>query len=145
MSDDTLLKKPQFAAENLWKAGRTKHDEKYDAMLKLGYADIETLHEKGKVYGDSWRKRGGTDSFFMLARKWDRIENHVKAHNSNILQTILSQHHEGQIGDGSCIEDLRDLRRYLLLVDEYCTSLIERGKQTGIDVGEADARYTGQD
>lgn len=68
---------------------------------------------KNHEYGASWRKRGGVDSFMMLARKWDRIENQVQAHGWNILKLC-----EDDRADGPR-DDLRDLIGYLMLVLEH--------------------------
>jgi hypothetical protein len=48
----------------------------------------------------------------MLARKWDRIENQAKKENYDIFETIRKDPREEGI-----IDDIRDLRRYLLLVE----------------------------
>ena len=81
--------------------------------------DIEVLNEKGKVYGDSWKKRGGVGAFMMLARKWDRIENQMQASGYDIFKCDV---HEK---DG-LLDDIQDLRRYLMLVEEELLFLNER-------------------
>ena len=48
-------------------------------------ADVKTLEEKGRTYGDSWKRRGGVGAFMMLARKWDRIENQASKLNYDIF------------------------------------------------------------
>ena len=48
----------------------------------------------------------------MLARKWDRIENLTKKYDYDIFHTI--EEHPEETG---VIDDIRDLRRYLLLVE----------------------------
>ena len=49
----------------------------------------------------------------MLARKWDRIENQVKqGHEYDVFQAI-----EKDTEPTGRIDDVRDLRRYLLLVE----------------------------
>lgn len=87
--------------------------ENYDLLKSLANRDIVILQEKGKHYGDSWRKRGGIGAFMMLARKWDRIENMAKIHNYDVFASER---------DG-VLEDIADLRRYLLLVEGH---MIER-------------------
>ena len=47
----------------------------------ITHADITGLLKAERSYGDSWKKRGGVGAFMMLARKWDRLENQVKAHD----------------------------------------------------------------
>jgi hypothetical protein len=91
--------------------------EDYVHINKLACEDVERLIYKGKTYGDSWRKRGGVGAFMMLARKWDRIENAAQAHDWNIFKAISA----GPNGVDGVIEDIQDLRAYLLLVESYMT------------------------
>ena len=81
-------------------------------MTKLLADDLKGLTEAEKSYGDSWKKRGGIGAFMMLARKWDRIEQQVKAHNYDVLISLQKDTREEGL-----LDDIRDLRRYLLLVD----------------------------
>lgn len=86
--------------------------------------DLRVILVKDKEYGRSWLKRGGVGAFIMLARKWDRIEEQVKrtmtsgtetANSWNVFSHIfLDQRPEG------IIDDIQDLRRYLILVEAAC-------------------------
>ena len=76
--------------------------------------DVTELEEAYHSYGDSWRKRGGIGAYMMLARKWDRLENKVKEHEWDIFEAINEDPR-----DEGILDDIRDLRRYLLLVDEF--------------------------
>ena len=78
----------------------------------LANGDVTALEEAQKSYGDSWRKRGGVGAFMMLARKWDRIENQVGKNNYDVFKTI-----KDDLTDTGILDDIRDLRRYLLLVE----------------------------
>ena len=78
----------------------------------LATEDVKGLHEAEQSYGDSWKKRGGVGAFMMLARKWDRLENQVTKVNYDIFQAI--QHDTRPEG---ILDDIQDLRRYLLLVE----------------------------
>ena len=80
-------------------------------LLVIAERDVRTLEEKGKAYGDSWKRRGGTGAFMMLARKWDRLENQAEAHSFDVFAAIRDD------PDG-VLDDIRDLRCYLLLVEE---------------------------
>lgn len=40
--------------------------------------DLAVLQKKDVEYGGSWKKRGGANVFFMLCRKWDRLEEQLK-------------------------------------------------------------------
>ena len=78
----------------------------------LANDDVSALHEAEKSYGDSWKKRGGIGAFMMLARKWDRIENQSNDYTYDIFLAL----EDDQRPEG-LIDDIRDLRRYLLLVE----------------------------
>lgn len=79
---------------------------------EIAHKDVQQLHEAEKSYGDSWKQRGGVGAFMMLARKWDRIENQTQREKYDIFQTIRIDSREEGV-----IDDIRDLRRYLLLVE----------------------------
>lgn len=91
-------------------------------LHELAREDAEGLIRSYAKYGDSWRRRGGWEAFANLSRKWDRIERSVLGRTdldlfSAIRNTLAS---DGTVGgkDG-LLDDIRDLRRYLLLVEEY--------------------------
>jgi hypothetical protein len=79
---------------------------------EIAHEDVQKLHEAEKSYGNSWKQRGGVGAFMMLARKWDRIENQTQREKYDIFQTIRIDSREEGV-----IDDIRDLRRYLLLVE----------------------------
>lgn len=88
--------------------------------------DLARVWEKDVQYARSWMKRGGVSAFMMLARKWDRIEEQVKkflvipgttalepgAYPYDIFSHIAADRRPEGI-----IDDIRDLRRYLALVE----------------------------
>ena len=90
--------------------------KKFERMLRIARNDVQALKAAEKSYGVSWRKRGGMGAFMMLARKWDRIENQVKAENYD----IFSSYEKDKRQEG-LLDDIQDLRRYLLLVEEHIT------------------------
>ena len=83
-----------------------------EVVKDLCLNDYTSLCEAEKTYGDSWKNRGGVGAFMMLARKWDRIENLTQKHAYDIFHTI--EEYPELTG---VIDDIRDLRRYLLLVE----------------------------
>lgn len=91
--------------------------ENYNGIAELATQDVDILQIKGQTYGSSWRNRGGVGAFMMLARKWDRIETQCKECGYNIFDVLEEQ---GEVPDG-LLDDIRDLRRYLLLVDAWMT------------------------
>ena len=79
-------------------------------------ADVVALTEAEKDYGDSWRKRGGVGAFMMLARKFDRLENQTQKYSYDVFEAYA----EDTRAEG-ILDDIQDLRRYLLLVEEFIT------------------------
>ena len=78
--------------------------------------DCLGLTRSEESYGDSWKQRGGVGAFMMLARKWDRIEKQVLGHHYDIFAAM-----EADQRDEGILDDIRDLRRYLFLIDaEMC-------------------------
>ena len=87
------------------------------SLQTIADSDVVALQEAEKSYGDSWRKRGGVGALMMLARKWDRIENQVKAQQYDVFDAIESDRRAEGIMD-----DIQDLRRYLMLVEEHMST-----------------------
>lgn len=98
----------------------------YLQLLPLSNSDVLTAHAldtaqedqrvligKGQHYGDSWKRRGGVGAFMMLARKWDRLDNLLGTVGSGPELVEALQRNPGQVQD-----DINDLRRYLLLVED---------------------------
>jgi hypothetical protein len=90
----------------------TDYSEQLQYVLRVADTDVKKLHHAEQSYGDSWKKRGGTGAMMMLARKWDRLENQVTKHNWDIFAAAQQDTRPEGI-----IDDIRDLRRYLLLVE----------------------------
>lgn len=91
-----------------------------DHLRDLSDEDVEGLLKAQESYGDSWKQRGGVGAFMMLARKWDRIQNVLRVPGSDPLdpayKSIFTVATEDTRSEG-IIDDIRDLRRYLLLVE----------------------------
>tara|TARA_R110001583_G_scaffold47149_2_gene147698 strand:- start:324 stop:638 length:315 start_codon:yes stop_codon:yes gene_type:complete len=99
----------------------------FDKIHSLGVGDAVALRKAQESYGDSWRIRGGVGAFMMLARKWDRIENQVKDNDYDVFKTI-----ELDPTSHGILDDIRDLRRYLLLVEAHCAPVDEDDDDTYI-------------
>jgi len=84
--------------------------------------DAKVLKQKNAEYKDSWKKRGGVDTYFMLARKWDRIEAQVEDNGYNILDLATKD-----TRDEGLLDDIADLRRYLTLVEHEVVQRSEPG------------------
>ena len=87
---------------------------KWEQMRDIAQKDLTQLINAEKSYGDSWRRRGGTGAFMMLARKFDRIEQQSKSVNWDIFEAC-----EKYDGEDGLLDDIGDLRRYLLLVEQF--------------------------
>lgn len=98
-------------------------------LKAVALEDVAGLERAERQYGSSWKRRGGVGAFMMLARKWDRLETALKPNEAHpnlangatvdrpvapwdIFEAIRSD----QRAEG-IIDDIRDLRRYLLLVE----------------------------
>jgi hypothetical protein len=100
----------------------------FEVLADVSFTDDVVLREKRLSYGDSWQKRGGVGAYMMLARKWDRLEEQCRKFGYNIFEAVIQNDIklDGSSGitnvtlvkDG-VIDDIRDLRRYLLLVETY--------------------------
>ena len=95
-----------------------KNDHKLSEIIKqteiIWADDWTSLDRAEQDYGDSWRKRGGIGAFMMLARKWDRIEKQTFDYTYDIFLAL----EEDKRPEG-LIDDIKDLRRYLLLVEAH--------------------------
>ncbi len=90
-----------------------------DQLEQVATTDVEELVRKDKTYGGSWQKRGGIGAFMMAARKWDRLEEQMKSVNYDVFAAI-----ESDTGPDGVLDDVRDLRRYLMLIE---AEMIARG------------------
>lgn len=98
--------------------------EKSKIMSTVGILageDIHGLKIAEQSYGDSWKQRGGIGAFMMAARKWDRLEKQVTAHGYDIFKAMQADTRPEGI-----LDDIRDLRRYLFLID---AEIRDRGSQ----------------
>lgn len=87
---------------------------KWEAMKDVAQRDLEALKKAETSYGDSWKRRGGVGAFMMLARKFDRIEHQSEKHGWDIFEAG-----EAFKGEAGLLDDIRDLRRYLLLCEQH--------------------------
>lgn len=88
-------------------------------LAQVAQGDVEKLLVKDKEYGASWKKRGGVGAYMMLARKWDRLEEQVEQRAGfDIIAAARNDRRPEGI-----LDDIRDLRRYLLLVEAELLAL----------------------
>jgi hypothetical protein len=90
------------------------HTGIYNKELEMCLADAaKVLLAKNIQYGDSWKTRGGVGAFMIFARKWDRIELQAKRHGYHIFKACDADWGERD----NLMDDIRDLRNYLTLVE----------------------------
>lgn len=117
--------------------------ENYELLLMIARSDVAVLEQKGATYGSSWRNRGGIGAFMMLARKWDRIENQAFAKGYDIFNACLDSKDEV---DG-LLDDIADLRRYLLLVEGHVLNSVNQNIENALSTDECEPGpgYVSQD
>jgi hypothetical protein len=99
---------------------------KFEHRLKTIVAkDVERLLAGKQKYGDSWRKRGGREAYFNVTRKIDRIERaceQAKVDCDLFAAIQANPASDGEVaGKDGLLDDIRELRHYLLLTEEYIT------------------------
>lgn len=108
-----------------------------DYLTKIAEEDVRGLHRAQESYGDSWKRRGGVGAYMMLARKWDRLENAMTAPMDRAVTPATDlpcdrydvfERAAADARSEGIIDDIRDLRRYLLLVE---AELRSRGHHQG--------------
>jgi len=102
--------------ENIMRVESDKIEYNYSEMItiveKVAQVDVTKLHKAEQSYGNSWKQRGGVGAFMMLARKWDRLEKQVNESNYDIFLAA-----EKDTRAEGILDDIQDLRRYLMLVE----------------------------
>lgn len=99
--------------------GDMKHMLFIEAVL---HQDFACLVEKERTYKGSWKKRGGVGAAMMTLRKVDRLENILASSSYDVFQAVAAS--KGSEADGTALAEIRDLRRYLILVE---AELMSRG------------------
>lgn len=93
----------------------------FERIEGIASGDVDGLRVSNESYGDSWKKRGGANAFFMLCRKFDRIERQVERYSHDIFTAVYKDNREEGI-----LDDIRDLRRYLLLVEAHVRNELDK-------------------
>jgi hypothetical protein len=112
-----------------------------DYLLRIATEDAKITAVTDTQYGGSWKRRGGMGAFFTLARKWDRLEARLTDNQYDIFRAAVEDNRPEGLMD-----DIRDLRRYLMLVeaelrahDERVANLTERDSKA---LAEFEEQYT---
>lgn len=120
----------------------------HEHLGKICERDVQYVREKDTQYDASWKRHGGAGAFFTIVRPWDRFYHMAtgpaaSGHEHDIFRIIRAQGLSGP--DGSMIACVRDLRRYLLLLEAEMTEqlcahkdAVTLGTITGQRGGELD-------
>lgn len=93
-----------------------------DHIKAITDTDAREVLKKDIEYGSSWLKRGGVGAYMMAARKIDRLEEQVKKHHHDVLAAIAAYNSESNPLMEGLIDTIRDLRRYLILIEAEAIS-----------------------
>ena len=94
------------------KPGKTDPETlKYlDHLQAIADEDVRILNIKDREYGGSWLRRGGSGAYHAGIRKADRLDTSVERYGYDVFKAIAEDNRQEGI-----LDDIRDLRRYLLL------------------------------
>jgi hypothetical protein len=107
-------------------------------ISKIAADDAKVVVEKDKQYGASWCKRGGVGAFMVMIRKVDRIEQRCEQLGWDIFKAVAEDNREEGL-----IDDIRDLRGYLLLIEGYLIENKMVAPRYVVEVESCDARMNG--
>lgn len=96
------------------------HLQHIEPIAQEDAAGLLTAH---KSYGNSWKKRGGVGMYMIMIRKFDRMELAVEKYGWDVIEAVKADPRAEGL-----IDDIRDLRRYLNLIE---SELRNRGIVTG--------------
>ena len=89
-----------------------------ECIQQIAEEDVEGLIEAQVEYGDSWKQRGGPGAWFTVVRPLDRLNTMMaKQMPSNGISNDIFQLMKDSESDGGVLNAVRDLRRYLMLVE----------------------------
>jgi hypothetical protein len=82
--------------------------------------DVQGLDRAEKAYGSSWKARGGVGAFMVSIRKFDRIVVQMRTHLADFpIEEAIQRDGRSE----GLIDDIRDFRRYLILIGEEITGI----------------------
>lgn len=96
------------------------HKMQADTIKHVAEIAVKKTIAKEATYKGSWAKRGGKGAFFVMARKWDRIEEACKAQDWDIFKALQVD----KALDGM-FDDMIDHIGYYLLILAYMLNHID--------------------
>ncbi len=120
--DDEMLEGFIALADRIHTARQKPGSSGYLRYLReVAASDVQGLINAEKSYGISWKLRGGVDTFHMLLRKWERVEKRAAEDipaqfgQAGASPYDIFEHIAADSAVHGIIDDIRDLRRYLML------------------------------
>jgi hypothetical protein len=105
----------------------------------VAVADVEEVRRKESTYMGSWKKRGGTGAYHVSIRVVDRLQKIVEDQfNCDIFAAIKA---DPSGADGSVLAQVRDYRRYLMLIE---AEMMSKGIVADPAKGKAEAPCGGK-
>jgi hypothetical protein len=118
---------PPYLSANIPDDPKAQHLYKLE---EIAMEDVTGLIKGDPKYGYSWKSRGGVGAYMMATRKADRLDvsmapNKDQPHRANLgvwrdkdipVWDIFAALEKDDRSEG-VIDDIRDLRRYLLLIE----------------------------
>lgn len=95
----------------------------HDLLANVAQEDVNRVIEKDMAYRASWLRRGGTGAYHVMARKMDRLDASAEQFDYDIFKAL-----DNDQRSESVLDDIRDLRRYLLLIEARWLAQQARGK-----------------
>jgi hypothetical protein len=95
----------------------TSNQDYHEMLDDIVQADTDYVRAKDKQYDSSWKRRGGVGAYFTIVRPWDRLENFAKAQGYDLFAAMQNDPLHGP--DGTALACVRDMRRYLLLLEAW--------------------------
>ncbi len=122
-SDLATLKRLAALLDDAGESSADSGPSYLDHLRAVAESDVRGLKNAEKSYGNSWKRRGGVDTFNMLARKWDRVEKRLATSRDDVAGSLsatpydIFEHIAADTKSDGFIDDVRDLRRYLMLAE----------------------------
>lgn len=96
----------------------TMNENHLQHITPIAQEDAAGLLKAHESYGNSWKKRGGVGAYIIMIRKFDRMELTCEKFGWNIFEAVRQDPRAEGI-----IDDIRDLRRYLNLIEAELRNL----------------------
>jgi hypothetical protein len=89
-----------------------------DCLPAVSQSDVWAIEHADQSFAQSWRRGRGADAYKTLAEKWQRIERRLVMYETRAAARYdVFEHIAADRRAKNIMDDIRDLRRYLMLVE----------------------------